>query len=105
MDPMDVHADPDAYALLDVREPNEWDAGHIEHALHIPMGLLNARIDEIPSDRPIVVVCRSGNRSRAVTDALNRAGWTAHNLEGGMHAWQSAGLDFVATDGSDPRVA
>jgi rhodanese-related sulfurtransferase len=92
-------------SLLDVREQTEWDAGHIEQAVHIPMGELNARVDEIPSDRPIVVVCRSGNRSQAVTDALNRAGWTAHNLEGGMYAWQSAGLDFVATDGGDPRVA
>jgi rhodanese-related sulfurtransferase len=105
MDPMEAHAGLDSYVLLDVREQTEWDAGHIEQAVHIPMGELNARVDEIPSDRPIVVVCRSGNRSQAVTDALNRAGWTAHNLEGGMYAWQSAGLDFVATDGGDPRVA
>jgi len=105
MNPLEVHGDLDSYVLLDVREPMEWDAGHIEQALHIPMGQLNARVDEIPSDQPIVVVCRSGNRSQAVTDALNRAGWTAHNLEGGMYAWQEAGLDFVASDGGDPRVA
>jgi rhodanese-related sulfurtransferase len=105
MDPMDVHEDRDAYFLLDVREPPEWQAGHIEEAVHIPMGQLNARIDEIPRDQPIVAICRSGNRSQAVTDALNRAGFTAHNLKGGMHAWEAAGLDFVADDGSDGTVA
>ena len=91
--------------FLDVREPVEWDAGHIEQAVHIPMSQLNARIAEIPKDQEIVAVCRSGNRSQAVTDALNRAGYTAHNLEGGMHAWDQAGLPYVAEDGGDPRVA
>ena len=91
--------------FLDVREPVEWQAGHIEQAVHIPMGQLNARIAEIPKDQEIVAVCRSGNRSQAVTDALNRAGYTAHNLEGGMHAWDQAGLPYVAEDGGDPRVA
>lgn len=105
MDPMDVHEDRDQYFLLDVREDPEWAAGHIDEAVHIPMGQLNARIDEIPRDQPIVAICRSGNRSQAVTDALNRAGFTAHNLEGGMHAWDAAGLDFVADDGSDGTVA
>lgn len=105
MDPMDVHEDLDQYFLLDVREDPEWQAGHIDEAVHIPMGQLNARIDEIPRDQPIVAICRSGNRSQAVTDALNRAGFTAHNLEGGMYAWEAAGLDFVADDGSDGTVA
>ena len=91
--------------FLDVREPAEWKAGHIEQAVHIPMGQLNARIAEIPKDQEIVAVCRSGNRSQAVTDALNRAGYTAHNLEGGMHAWDQAGLPYVAEEGGDPRVA
>lgn len=105
MDPMDVQDELDEFFLLDVREDVEWQAGHIEEAVHIPMGHLNDRIEEIPRDRTIVCVCRSGQRSRAVTDALNRAGYTAHNLEGGMHAWQQAGLDFVASDGSEGRVA
>lgn len=105
MDPMDVHDELDDVFLLDVREDVEWEAGHVEEAVHIPMGQLNDRIAEIPRDRTIVCVCRSGQRSRAVTDALNRAGYTAHNLEGGMHAWQQAGLDFVASDGSEGRVA
>jgi rhodanese-related sulfurtransferase len=73
--------------LLDVREPWEVAEGAIEGALNIPLGLLGERAREIPRDRKIVVVCRSGNRSRAATDALERAGWNAHNLKGGMGAW------------------
>ena len=105
MDPVEANEQLDDVFLLDVREPAEWDAGHIDEAVHIPMGQLNARIDEIPKDREIVCVCRSGSRSQAVTDALNRAGYTAHNLEGGMHAWSQAGLPFAASDGSEGRVA
>ncbi len=105
MDPMEANEQIDDVFVLDVREQGEWDAGHIDEAVHIPMGDLNARIDELPKDQPIVAVCRSGNRSRAVTDALHRAGYTAHNLEGGMHAWQRAGLPFAASDGSEGRVA
>lgn len=105
MDAMEANEQLDDVFLLDVREPAEWDAGHVEEAVHIPMGDLNDRIAEIPRDQTIVCVCRSGNRSGAVTDALNRAGYTAHNLEGGMHAWQAAGLPFVASDGSQGTVA
>lgn len=105
MDAMEANEQLDDVFLLDVREPAEWDAGHVEEAVHIPMGDLNARIAEIPKDQTIVCVCRSGQRSGAVTDALNRAGYTAHNLEGGMHAWKAAGLPFVASDGSEGTVA
>lgn len=105
MDAIEAHEQLDEVFLLDVREPLEWDAGHVEQAVHIPMGELGARLDELPRDRPIVCVCRSGNRSRTVADALNREGYTAHNLEGGMHAWHHARLPFVASDGSDGRVA
>ena len=105
MDVAQANDQLDDVFLLDVREDVEWDAGHVEQAVHIPMGQLNARIDEIPEDRTIVCVCRSGQRSRAVTDALNRAGYTAHNLEGGMHAWDQAGLPYVASDGAPGRVA
>lgn len=105
MDVTKAHEQRDEVFLLDVREDVEWDAGHVEDAVHIPMGELNARIDEIPEDQTIVCVCRSGQRSQAVTDALNRAGYTAHNLDGGMHAWDHAGFPYVASDGSPGRVA
>lgn len=105
MDAVEANELLDEVFLLDVREMVEWEAGHVSEAVHIPMGQLNAQIDRLPRDQTIVCVCRSGNRSRTVTDALNRAGYTAHNLEGGMHAWQQAGLPFQASDGSDGRVA
>lgn len=105
MDARAVHEQLGEVFLLDVREQPEWDAGHVEEAVHIPMGQLNARVTEIPRDTTIVCVCRSGARSQAVADALNRAGYRAHNLDGGMYAWEDADLPFVASDGTDGVVA
>ena len=84
---------------LDVREEDEWAAGHIAGAVHIPLSDLARRRDEIPQDRPIVAVCRSGNRSASVTEALVRAGYRAENLAGGMKAWKAAGLPIEPADG------
>lgn len=104
MTPAEAHEDREVHFLLDVREADEWSAGHVAEAVHIPMGSLNARLDELPGDAPIVAICRSGNRSGAVTDALNRAGYTAHNMEGGMYAWDDADLPIVNVDGDAGRV-
>ena len=84
--------------LLDVREQGEWDQGHAPKAHLIPMGQVMDRIDEIPSDESIVVICHSGYRSWQVTKALVEAGYDAVNVSGGMEAWQSAG-GVVVTDG------
>jgi rhodanese-related sulfurtransferase len=73
--------------VLDVREAWEVAEEAIDGAVNIPLGALGERTNEVPRDRKVVVVCRSGNRSRAATDALDRAGWDAHNLKGGMGAW------------------
>ncbi|APT81445.1 MULTISPECIES: rhodanese-like domain-containing protein [Corynebacterium] len=78
--------------ILDVREGFEVAEGMIPGALHIPMGQLGSRLGDLDKDRPIIVVCRSGNRSAAVADALNQAGYTADTMAGGMTAWQRAGL-------------
>ncbi len=78
--------------VLDVREDFEVAEGIIPTAIHIPMGQLNERIAELDKNRPIVVVCRSGNRSAKVADALNQAGFTADTMAGGMIAWQQTGL-------------
>jgi rhodanese-related sulfurtransferase len=78
--------------ILDVREDFEVAEGMIPEALHIPMGDLNARLNELDRSRPVIVVCRSGNRSARVADALNTAGYTADTMTGGMIAWQRAGL-------------
>lgn len=91
--------------LLDVRELDEWAAGHIDEAAHIPMGELAARQDELPDDRRIVCVCRSGQRSALVTQALANAGYDAANLEGGMLAWAANRLPIVTDEGAPGTVA
>jgi rhodanese-related sulfurtransferase/DMSO/TMAO reductase YedYZ molybdopterin-dependent catalytic subunit/glyoxylase-like metal-dependent hydrolase (beta-lactamase superfamily II) len=81
--------------LMDVREPSEWQAGHAPGAVLIPMGTLRERRTLLPHDRRIVVVCRSGGRSAAVTQSLRAWGFDAVNLAGGMCAWAAAGLPIV----------
>jgi rhodanese-related sulfurtransferase len=85
--------------LLDVRETDEWDAGHAPDAVLIPMSDFQARAGELPRDRWIVTICRTGNRSRAVVDALVGAGYDAVNVDGGMRAWASEDFEVVASDG------
>jgi rhodanese-related sulfurtransferase len=91
--------------LLDVREPYEWAAGHAPGAVHIPMGELVARLDEIPGDQDVVVVCKVGGRSAQVVDYLVQIGRSAVNLDGGMHAWQAAGRPMVSESQTPPTVA
>ena len=81
--------------LLDVREAHEWQSGHAGTAHHIPMGEVASRRDELPVDKPILVICHSGYRSRQVMDALLRAEYSAANVEGGMEAWHAAGGDVI----------
>jgi rhodanese-related sulfurtransferase len=89
--------------LLDVREPNEWDAGHAPDARHVPLGFLHA--EQVPADRVVVAVCRSGNRSGKAALALARTGVDVRNMSGGMKAWQSAGLPVVRDGGGAGSVA
>lgn len=79
-------------AVLDVRELDEWAAGRIAGAIHIPVGELVVRQDEIPEDVLLIAVCRSGARSAFATEMLVRAGYRAANLAGGMQGWHAAGL-------------
>ena len=79
--------------ILDVREQNEWDAGHIPDALFIPMSEIQGRLSEVPKDKTVIVQCRSGSRSSQVTDFLQQQGFTnVRNMSGGLNAWQAAGL-------------
>jgi rhodanese-related sulfurtransferase len=91
--------------LLDVREPAEWDAGHAPGALWIPLGDLGARLDEVPADGTVAVICRSGGRSAAATEALRSTGIDAVNVFGGMKAWEAEGFEVVAADGLPGAVA
>lgn len=104
MDPQTAYDRRDEVFLLDVREDHEVAAGRVPGIHHVPMSELGARQDELPKDRPIVCVCRSGARSAAVTDALVRAGYEAHNLEGGMLAWWDGGLPMLADGDADPVI-
>ncbi len=101
----DVPADA---VLLDVREDDEWVAGHVEGARHIPMGDLPERFDEVSrladSGQELVVVCRSGGRSARVVAWLTQNGVDAVNLDGGMAAWAAAGRPMVGETGTDPFV-
>ena len=85
--------------LLDVREADEWDAGHSPEATWIPLGEVPDRLGDLPRDRKIVAICRSGGRSRAVAGALIGAGYDVVNVDGGMRAWMAEDYDVVAADG------
>lgn len=91
--------------LLDVREPDEWAAGHAPTAHHLPMMELLGRLDELPADRDLVVVCKVGARSGQVVAYLRQQGWNnVSNLAGGMAAWAAAGRALVTDDGRPAHV-
>jgi rhodanese-related sulfurtransferase len=95
----------DGAYLLDVREPDEWTAGHAPGAHHLPMMEVPARVAEIPNDTEVVVVCRSGGRSGQVVSYRMGNGWdNVRNLDGGMQAWAGSGRDVVSENGQPPRV-
>lgn len=104
----DVSALPDPLPadmrVLDVREPAEWVTGHIEGAQHIPLMQLIERIAELPSDAPLLVVCRVGSRSAQATAFLNAQGLQAQNLAGGMVEWEAARRPMVSETGAEPIV-
>lgn len=86
----------DDITLVDVREPDEWAAGHAPGAVHIPLGQLPARVQELPEGSPLYVVCRSGGRSARATAWLNASGWEAVNVDGGMKSWHATGRPVVS---------
>ena len=107
MQPTEAFDQKDRFQLLDVREDWEWDAGHIDGAMHIPLsevmaGQVQGRLDQ---GRPVVVVCKTGNRSELAALMLQARGYEAHNLEGGTERWAGSGYPIVATGGGPGRVA
>jgi rhodanese-related sulfurtransferase len=102
--PEDVSKRRSELHLLDVREQDEWDAGHIDGAQHIPLGELGARLAEVPKEKVVVAVCRSGSRSDRAAKGLRLSGFEAENLDGGVTAWSRAGLALVAKGGGPGRV-
>ncbi len=91
--------------LLDVREDDEWTAGHAPEAVHVRLGDLGGRVAELPRDREVYVICRSGNRSAYAAQALAAGGLNTVNVADGMTGWAVAGRPMVSEDGSEPHVA
>ncbi len=78
--------------LVDVRERDERAQGHVRGSRHIPLRELEHNLDELPKHRPLAFICQSGRRSAIATTVARRAGLDAHNIRGGMNAWQRVGL-------------
>ena len=95
---------PDDAVVLDVREDDEWVAGHIDGATHIPMGDVPARLDDLPEGDPLYVICRSSGRSARVTAWLNANGFDAVVVAGGMGDWEALGRPMVSETGQEPFV-
>ncbi|RCK69253.1 rhodanese-like domain-containing protein [Desertihabitans brevis] len=94
---------PEDAHLVDVREDDEWAAGHAERAQHLPVTELAERYGELPAEEQLYVICRSGGRSARAVAWLNQSGYTAVNVAGGMGEWQARGLPLVG-DSDDPHV-
>jgi rhodanese-related sulfurtransferase len=91
--------------ILDVREDDEWAAGHIAGSTHVPMSELVQRVAEVPAADPLLVVCRVGARSAQVAAWLRGQGRDAHNLTGGLLSWSAAGRPLVTDSGVPGGVA
>ncbi|MGN9837634.1 rhodanese-like domain-containing protein [Nonomuraea sp. H19] len=102
---IDASAVPDDAYLLDVREQDEWLAGHAPEAVHIPMTQIQERVSEVPADRTVYVVCRVGGRSLQVAAWLGRLGHDAVNVGGGMQSWEAARRPMISETGQEPFVA
>lgn len=89
--------------IVDIRQPSEWDEGRVPGADLIPLEELPARAAEIDDERPIIFLCRSGNRSAMATEAFVASGRAAFNLAGGIEAWVESGLEIEPAGGSVAR--
>ncbi len=91
-----LYGQPDV-VFVDVREPSEWNEYHAPNTTLIPLGELQSRVNELPKDKKIVVVCRSGNRSQQGRDILKAAGFTSvTSMAGGLKTWQASGYPTVS---------
>jgi rhodanese-related sulfurtransferase len=96
---------PDDALVIDVREHDEWVAGHAPGAVHIPLGDIPARLDQLPiTDESLPIVCRSGGRSYRAVQWLVQQGFDVVNVDGGMRGWHAAGKAMTSDDGREPHV-
>jgi rhodanese-related sulfurtransferase len=104
IDATDADAGSEHNILLDVRNANEWEAGHAPGAQWVPLPELESVRFTLPMNRKIVCICRSGQRSERAAAELLQMGFKAVNMEGGMRAWKAQGLPVVRDDGSPGEV-
>lgn len=95
--PAELAAIDDA-VIIDVRQPEEYDAAHVDGARLVPLGELVERMGELPTDGTLYLMCRSGARSAQATAYLEAQGYDAVNVDGGIIAWHEAGLPIVQPD-------
>ncbi|MCC9174118.1 rhodanese-like domain-containing protein [Arthrobacter sp. zg-Y179] len=104
MQSVTVDTIPEGAKILDVREDYEWEAGHVDGALHIPLDRLPDALDDLDPDQDLAVICRTGGRSARATQWLEVNGYSAVNVNGGMGAWLEAGKPMVSDNGQEPTV-
>ncbi|GAA1881299.1 rhodanese-like domain-containing protein [Paeniglutamicibacter psychrophenolicus] len=95
---------PAGALILDVREEYEWSEGHVAGAIHIPLGDLPVRYEELDPDEDTYIICRTGGRSAQAAAWLVSQGYTAFNIAGGSGAWLEAGLALKSENGQEPNV-
>ena len=105
MDTNTVQTNRQDVQVLDVRVDDEWTAGRIEGAVHIPLGELDRRVSELDRTRPVVTVCRSGGRAGKAAELLRAAGVNAEVMDGGMTQWVRDELPLSTPDGRPGHLA
>lgn len=103
--PSQAHAHIGSAVFVDVRESYEYEAGHIAGSVHLPIGEMQARWQELGVGRLVIAVCQIGQRSKLVADLLKEKGLDAHNLDGGLEAWAREGLPLASDSGPGVVVA
>jgi rhodanese-related sulfurtransferase len=104
MDPRDAYSHRERYQFIDVRQAYEFEAGHVEGAVHMTLQDVPARYEELDRRRPVVVTCQVGQRSALAAQFLTGQGFTAHNLDGGLESWIEEGLPLVAAEGASGNL-
>lgn len=104
IDAMTLAGEFELFQVVDVRYPDEWEAGHIDGAVHIPLDYVFERAEELDRSRPVVTLCRSGSRSAEAAKNLASEGFDVRNLEGGLEAWAAQGLPVVPAGGGPGSV-
>jgi rhodanese-related sulfurtransferase len=104
MEARDAYSHRERYQFIDVRKNYEFEAGHVDGALHMTLQEVPVRYEELDRGKPVVVTCQVGQRSALAAEFLTGKGYTAHNLDGGLESWIEAGLPLVASEGAAGNV-